>query len=104
MEEEQWKTIENYENYSISTFGRVQNNKTGKIMKLNNKGGYLHISLVNLQNRKSFKVHRLIALAYIENPENKLEVNHKDKNKQNDTLYSCSSGGISIIRCNKKAT
>ena len=86
MEEEEWKTIENFENYNISSFGRVQNNKTGKIMKLNNKGGYLHISLVNSQNRKSFKVHRLVALAYIENPENKLEVNHKDKNKDNNHL------------------
>lgn len=85
-EQEVWKTIEEYENYNISNFGRVINNKTDKIMKLNNKGGYLNVSLVNSQNKKCFKVHRLVALTFIENPENKLEVNHKDKNKHNNHI------------------
>jgi hypothetical protein len=86
-EQELWKTIEKYENYNISNFGRVINNKTDKIMKLNNKGGYLNVSLVNSQNKKCFKVHRLVALAFIDNLENKSDVNHKDKNKSNNKFY-----------------
>jgi hypothetical protein len=84
--EEIWKPIENYENYHISNLGRVKNINTNKIMKLNSKGGYLGVSLVNDLNRKNFKIHRLVALAFIPNPENKSDVNHIDKNKHNNNI------------------
>jgi hypothetical protein len=84
--EEVWKKIENFDNYSVSTFGQIRNDQSGKIMKLNNKGGYLNASLTNLKNKKCFKVHRLVALAFIDNLENKAEVNHKDKNKHNNNI------------------
>lgn len=83
---ELWKEITEYPNYEISTFGRVKNINTGKILKNNFKCGYEKISLVNTDNRKSFSVHRLVALAFIENPANKKEVNHKDKNKINNCI------------------
>ena len=67
MEEELWKPIENFENYEVSTSGRIKNTTTNKILKLNNKGGYLSISLINSLGKKSFKVHRLVALAFIQN-------------------------------------
>ena len=86
MEEEHWKPIEMFENYEISTFGNVRNKKTNKMMKLNSKGGYLCISLVNSSGQKSFKVHRLVALAFIQNLENKTDVNHMDKNKHNNNI------------------
>lgn len=86
MEEELWKPIESFENYQVSTLGRVKNTTTGRMMKLNNKGGYLSISLVNYLERKSFKVHRLVALAFIQNLENKSDVNHIDKNKHNNNI------------------
>ena len=47
MEEELWKPIESFENYEVSTLGRVKNTTTDKILKLNSKCGYLCISLVN---------------------------------------------------------
>jgi hypothetical protein len=86
MEEELWKPIENFENYEISTSGRVKNTTTDRIMKLNSKGGYLCISLINSSGKKIFKVHRLVALAFIPNPENKTDVNHIDKNKHNNNI------------------
>ena len=86
MEEELWKSIENYNNYEVSTFGRVKNINTNKIMKLTSKGGYLGISLTNINGHKSFKGHRLVALAFIPNPENKPDVNHMDKNKHNNNI------------------
>ena len=81
---EKWQTINEFPNYDISNFGNIINNTTNKIMKKNIKSGYYHVSLVNETNKKMYKVHRLVALSFIENPYNKLEVNHKDKNKLNN--------------------
>jgi len=86
MEEELWKKIDDFPNYSVSNFGKVRNNITGKNMKNCLKSGYYHIGLKNNFRRKSFKIHRLVAFAFIPNPENKLEVNHKDKNKLNNHI------------------
>ena len=86
MEEELWKPIESFENYEVSTLGRVKNTTTDKILKLNSKCGYLCISLVNSSGKKAFKSHRLVALAFIPNPENKSDVNHMDKNKHNNNI------------------
>ena len=86
MEEELWKPIENFENYEVSTLGRVKNTTTYRMMKLNSKGGYLCISLVNTFRQNAFKVHRLVALAFIQNPKNKTDVNHMDKNKHNNNI------------------
>ena len=85
---EEWRVINDYPNYSISNLGNVKNNKTGKFLKSCVKGGYLHISLTNDKIKKTFKVHRLVALAFIENPENKSDVNHKNKNKLDNTLWN----------------
>ena len=83
---EEWRKINNFPNYSVSNFGNVMNIKTTKILKLNIKGGYYHVSLVNDFSKKLFKVHRLVAILFIENSENKPEVNHKDKNKLNNNI------------------
>jgi hypothetical protein len=62
---EAYKIIKNYE---VSTLGNIRNIKTGKILKGElNSGGYLHVNL----SRKTMTVHRLVALAFIENPMNK---------------------------------
>jgi len=86
MEEELWKPIESFENYQVSTLGRVKNKNSNKLMKSSSKGGYLGISLINSLGQKTFKVHRLVALAFISNPENKTDVNHMDKNKHNNNI------------------
>ena len=87
---EEWKSITDFENYEVSTWGNIRNIVTNKVLKSCVKSGYYHVSLVNnkIKNkiRKSFKTHRLVALAFIPNPENKSDVNHKDKNKLNNHL------------------
>ena len=83
---EDWKLIAEFPNYDVSSLGNIRNNKTGKQLKICMKSGYYNISLVNDKNKQTFKVHRLVAIAFIENPEHKLEVNHKDKNKLNNSL------------------
>jgi HNH endonuclease/NUMOD4 motif/NUMOD1 domain len=84
--EEVWKSIQEYPNYEVSNTGLVKNIKTNKLLKLNNTGGYQRISLKNNIKRNSLNIHRLVALAFIDNPLNKPDVNHKDKNKLNNNV------------------
>jgi len=83
---ELWAPVNEFPNYEVSTLGRVKNITTDKILKNNIKSGYCNIALTNNATKKTCKVHRLVALAFIENPENKLDVNHKDKNKLNNHI------------------
>ena len=84
-EEEIWKDIANYDNYEVSSFGRVRNKKTGRILKQANMGGYYGVGLSKIKT-KTFQVHRLVTETFIINPQNKAHVNHKDKNSLNNHL------------------
>jgi hypothetical protein len=86
MENEIWKTIEEFPIYEVSNLGRVKNTNSRKILRANIKSGYYNICLTNSNYRKTCRVHRLIAIAFIPNPENKSDVNHKDKDKLNNKL------------------
>ena len=80
MNKEIWKPIENYENYEISNFGKIR--KKDKILKqYKNCKGYLYSSLSKNNKRKSFRTHRLVAQAFISNPDNLPEINHKNEIK-----------------------
>ena len=98
---EEWKPINGYEGaYEISSEGRVRslgryqncvhNGKEfrkERIMKLYlSEWKYLTVSLCKNSKHKSFQVHRLVAEAFIPNPENKEEVNHKNGNKTDNRL------------------
>lgn len=74
---EEWKDIEGYEGlYQVSNEGRVRSLRTNKIMKLMIWHGYAYVNFTinNVVNHKS--VHRLVAEAFIQNPENKPNVDH----------------------------
>jgi hypothetical protein len=86
MENEIWKTIEEFPIYEVSNLGRIKNTISQKILCNNIKSGYHHVCLINSNYRKNCKLHRVIAMAFIPNPENKSDVNHKDKNKLNNKL------------------
>lgn len=86
---ENWKTIEEATNYEVSNCGNVRNSKTGHILKGRiSKSGYLQVSIAGKEDGK-FKnqyIHRLVAKYFIDNPEQKREVNHKDGNKLNNNI------------------
>jgi hypothetical protein len=86
MENEIWKTIEEFSIYEVSNLGRIKNTISQKILRANLKSGYHNVCLINTNYRKNCKVHRLVAIAFIPNPENKSDVNHKDKDKLNNKL------------------
>lgn len=83
-----WKDIPGYEgNYQVSNQGRVRNSKNGHILRPNKKPtGYTYVTL-SLENIAcSFRVHRLVAEAFIPNPESKPHVNHKNGNKADNRV------------------
>lgn len=89
--EEIWKPIEGYPGYEISNLGRIKSfrqNAKGKITYGNkDKKGYLTKALYDTDGfPKTFKVHRLVAQAFIPNPDNLPQVNHKDEDKTNNCI------------------
>ena len=77
--------IKGYENYEVTTTGEVINTKTGRVLKpFKSKKGYLQVSLSKNGKEKIFLIHRLVAEAFIPNPENLPQVNHKDEDKTNN--------------------
>lgn len=72
-----WKQIEGYEKYSVSDTGLVRNDLTGKtLLPYTTKRGYLRINLTENGVQKKHLVHRLVAQAFIPNPENFDTVDH----------------------------
>ena len=112
--EEIWKDIPNYEGlYQISNLGRVKSfprkgthTKKERILKFakSNKN-YLIAMLTKHNKRKAKSVHRLVAEAFIPNPNNFPQVNHKDENRHNNCVdnlewctnhYNCNYGNRSV--------
>ena len=82
---EVWKKVKDNRTYSVSSTGLVRNDKTGRVLKpWICSVGYLTIKFGLYSKNKL--VHRLVATAFISNPDNKPEVNHKDGNKLNNSI------------------
>lgn len=98
--DEIWKPIDGWEHYEVSSLGRVRAsertaiNKKGYSRKLSSKVlkgskgklGYRTVNLVDGTNRAKLLVHRIVAKAFIPNPENKPCINHIDNNPSNNTV------------------
>ena len=94
-----WKDIQGYEGlYQVSNLGRIKSLdrivknkngmalKRGKVIQEASLGNYKKVSLWKNNKGKAFLVHRLVAIAFIENPDNLPEVNHKDENGCNNSV------------------
>ena len=86
--EEVWKDVVGYEVvYKVSNFGNVYSVKRDKRLKpRNHRDGYLQVRLYINGKGKDLKVHRLVAQAFIPNPDNKPQVNHLDEDKTNNNV------------------
>jgi hypothetical protein len=105
MSQEQWRPVVGLEDfYEVSDLGRVRSRnremfchfcrnhgvRKGKVLKGRlSSEGYLQVSIgVDRRSQKNVGIHRLVALAFLPNPEGKLVVNHKDRNRQNNELLN----------------
>lgn len=97
---EEWRSIEGYGNYEVSSLGRVRskgryvNTRSygkrfieGQIIEgrpNKKRGNYVYVSLCTKSRHKQFKVHRLVAQAFIPNPDSKPQINHIDNDPTNN--------------------
>ena len=90
--EEQWKQIQSYPDHQISNYGNVKSLRKGChyneiLTGTITKKGYRTVNLTDKDNKQHHVfVHRLVALHFIPNPENKLQVDHIDKNRLNNHI------------------
>lgn len=83
------KTIEGFDDYTITERGDILSHKRQEQRKLKpdlNKEGYLRVVLSSNGETFRYSIHRLVAIHFIQNPENKPFVNHIDGNKQNNNV------------------
>jgi len=86
---ESWKDIET-SNYQVSNLGNVRNMRSGLVLKPRRqlmKSGYIRYEVnlaLNGGKQKNYKIHRLVAQAFIPNPENRTEIDHIDRNTANN--------------------
>ena len=106
-----WKTAvydgEIYEGlYQVSNWGNVMSlnyNGTGKPRLLKpgkSKDGYLRVVLFKNKEKRTCKVHRLVAQTFIPNPENKPQINHKDEDKTNNFVFLNEDGSVNKEKSN----
>lgn len=85
---ESWKDVEGYEGvYLVSSIGNIKSIRTGKLMKYQtSEKGYFRVGLSMKGCSENFAVHRIVAAAFIPNPDNKSQVNHINGIKTDNRL------------------
>ena len=86
MEEYKYVEIIGYENYLIYENGQVFSKKNKRFLKPRFNRGYLYVNVWKNNHGKNMPIHRLIALYFIPNPENKQYVDHLDCNPLNNSI------------------
>lgn len=95
--EEVWRDIKGFEGkYEVSNYGRVRNKKTGKILKPFIQQDYLRFSLCGVKKLGA----RLVAEAFITNPNNLPVINHKDRVRSNNFVWVNEDGTIDQEKSN----
>lgn len=85
--EMEWRTVKEYERYEVNTKGEIRHKKRKHILTpRKNSGGYLYVSFNIEGKRKNFAVHRIVANAFIPNPNGYSKVNHKDYDRTNNNV------------------
>lgn len=90
----EWRVIAENTNYMVSNTGLVKRIKTNHILHFGNQKRYYTVSLCQNGQIKTYYVHRLVALAFLSNPNNERYVNHIDHNIKNNNVENlewCSS-------------
>ena len=86
---EQWKKVAGFETYSVSDRGNVRNDKTGRILKPGtSSNGYLSVVLRKQKKSCPKNIHRIVASAFLPNPNKKKLVDHIDNNETNNKLIN----------------
>lgn len=81
----EWREVKEYANYEVNQFGEIRHKKRKKILKpRSNNGGYQYVNFKINGKNTNFAVHRIVANAFIPNPNGYTEVNHKDYDKTNN--------------------
>lgn len=102
LDGEEWKEVKDFNNYSVSTKGRVRSHITHTNLKPILWGDYYHVSLNNRVEKNILKtIHQLVAQAFIENPEKYPWIDHKDRNKLNNTVDNLRWANPSMNNQNK---
>lgn len=87
LKDEEWKPVPGYEGYySVSNQGRVYSERSGIVLKPKHSKGYLRVGLSVDGFVRNTPIHRLVALAFIPNPDNKPTVNHINENKEDNRV------------------
>lgn len=83
-----WREVQGYEGlYEVNNWGEVRNSRTGKVLRSQKVSkGYFQIALYKKGKVKRWFIHRLVAIAFIPNPNALPQVNHKDENKINNRV------------------
>lgn len=81
--EEIWKEVNINTNYEVSNIGNVRNKKTQRILKSWNANGYRYTWL---GSKIKTGIHRLVAFAFLDNPENYNEIDHIDRDRSNNKV------------------
>ena len=114
MEKEFWKDIKGYEGlYQVSSLGRVRSldrelYQQGRVQKYKGalispfiiNSGYLSVRLSKNNKKKGHTIHRLVAEAFLPNPDSRPCINHKDENKGNNVVYLNSDGLADMEKSN----